>query len=143
MSQYTNFFLRGEDKFYSLGDFSRSSPVAQIANEFLRYEEARDITRFLYDMENIAEKKTLEIKQRREGYQKRVDMIKNMKDGSSLSEKIEIIDEYESYMKELDDDLEAYVMAQNFFYLLTIVAEENSVWAGIECSEQPERLAEE
>lgn len=141
MSQYTTFFLKGDDKFYSLGDWSRNSCVAQIANPHLphRYDVAKYCSQLLLvEMEHEAGEKAREYREKIKEYQKKINMVSNFE--NSAQEKLNIIEEYEEIIADLDEEQAHYEHASNYFSFL--VELENQVYAGIECSEQPEEVIE-
>lgn len=141
MSQYTTFFLKGDDKFYSLGDWSRNSCVAQIANPHLpnRYDVAKRCPQILLaEMEHEAGEKAREHREKIKEYQKKIDMVSKFE--NSAQEKLNIIEEYEDIIADLDEEQACYDHASCYFGFL--VELENQVYAGIECGEQPEEVIE-
>lgn len=137
MSQYTNFFLKGEDKFYSLGDFSRSSAIAQIANSFLgnRYNVAHLVTQEMIDgCRYETQNKIAELNIYKDKIKERLDFIRTCAD-NSLDEKYQYFIDYEAQISDTNDEIENFKQALNFFDFLAWI--ESPVYAGIECGEQP------
>lgn len=141
MSQYTNFFLKGEDKFYSLGDWSRGSSVAEIANPNLpsQYDVAvRCSATFLTRLRDEARERADDLSNKVKEFKKKVDLIASFE--NSVNEKLYSIAEYEGCIKNLEEEIEAYKYACNYFSFLADL--ENLVYAGIECGEQPEKVVD-
>lgn len=141
MSQYTSFFLKGDDKFYSLGDWGRSSYVAQIANPHLsnRYDVAKHCsTLLLVEMEHEAREKAKRAREKIKEYQKKIELVANF--NNSTNEKLNIIAEYEELIADCDEEQASYEHASSYFSFL--VELEYPVYAGIECGDQPEKVEE-
>lgn len=141
MSQYTNFFLKGDDKFYPLGDWGRSSCVAQIANPHLphKYDVAMYCSALLLaDLEHQAGQAAKDCREKIKEYQKKIELVSSF--NNSAEEKLNIIAEYEDAILDLDEEQASYERASSYFSFL--VELENKVYAGIECSEQPEKVVD-
>lgn len=139
MSQYTNFFLKGEDKFYSLGDWSRNSCVAQIANPYLpcKYDVAKPCSDLLLvEMEREAGEKARYYREKIKEYQKKIELVSKF--DNSVEEKLSAINEYEEIIAGLNEEQAGYERASSYFGFL--ISLENEVYAGIECAEQPEEV---
>lgn len=145
MSQYTNFFLRGnDDYFYSLGDFGRGSAIAQVANEYLpnKYDIARNISNLLEHMQSKAKEAIKDLEDRQIAQKGKIVQIERIS-GGSLDEKLEAIRDCEQFLKELEEEKECYKYAKNFFSFLDDISYSNAVYAGIECGDQPEEVEAE
>lgn len=141
MSQYTNFFLKGDDKFYSLGDWSRGSAVARIANPHLdnKYDVAKFCSHYLLScMEDEARGAAAAAQESIEKYQEKVNMVSKFE--NSVEEKLNAILEYEDFIKEAKEDKESFEYACHYFSFLMEL--ENEIYAGIECGEQPGEIIE-
>lgn len=139
MSQYTNFFLKGDDKFYSLGDWGRSSTVAQIANKFCpqRYDVAKHFTRtMLIDLGTTAKENVLKIDDSINFYQKKIQEISTF--NNPVDEKLNAIKDYEDIIADLKEEWDSQTFAYYYFNFLTEI--ENPIYVGIECGEQPEEV---
>lgn len=139
MSQYTDFFLKGDDKFYSLGSWGRSSTIAYFANNFCanRYGTAKRFTStMLSDLENQARNKARITNDEIKAHQKRIAEIGNY--NNSIDEKLNCIREYEELISDLEEEKEACEYACNYFGFL--VELENPVYVGLECGEQPDEV---
>lgn len=143
MSQYTNFFLRGNDHFYSLGDFGRSSAIAQIVNDSLgtKYDVAYAVTQEMLDgWRYETQNKIAAFEKRKAELAERIEFIRTCADGS-LDEKYQFFVDYISEINDIDDEIEYFKQALNYFQFLTWL--EDPVYVGIECGAQPGEIRDD
>lgn len=114
MSSYINFFIRSDDKFLPLSDFSRSSEIYQRLNNDVPYEKLRALT---YDELDSIEDDIIEDKRKYTNliseYKKEIELIATF--NNSAEEKLEAIDTTESMIKDIEESISELDFAQGWF----------------------------
>lgn len=114
MSSYINFFIRSDDKFLPLSDFSRSSEIYQRLHNDVPYEKLRALT---YDELDSIEDDIIEDKRKYTNliseYKKEIELIATF--NNSAEEKLEAIDTTESMIKDIEESISELDFAQGWF----------------------------
>lgn len=114
MSSYINFFIRSEDKFLPLSDFSRSSEIYQRLHNNVPYEKLRALT---YNELDSIEDAIIEDKRKYtdliSGYKKEIELITTF--NNSAEEKLEAINSTESMIKDIEESISELNFAQGWF----------------------------
>lgn len=150
MSMYVNFFIKRDNKFIRIADYSRNSQIYKITSDCLPYGKARALT--IFDLENFSNtvrEDIIECKKRIEKINTCINNISNF--NNSIEDKLEAIHTYEMDKSDWEDDIEELQFAKNFFMFLEdliesgIYGEENKemnsnkyLYAGIEVGEPVE-----
>lgn len=146
MSSYINFYLKVEDKYCPIGTYSRSCPEYHFFKNFVPYEEIAPIT--IKKLQAIIEDIEFTINNEMKSigrYSLNIKYIKTF--NNSISEKMELIEDYRDTINELKEDLEANKNCLNFVnWLIEIltdveynsyaekhgITQDNYLWIGIE-----------
>lgn len=150
MSMYIDFFIRRDNKFIRIADYSRNSQIYKITSDCLPYGKVRALT--IFDLEkfsNIVHEDIIECKKHIEKINTCISNISNF--NNSIEDKLEAINTYEMDKSDWEDDIEELQFAKNFFMFLEdliesgIYGEENKemnsnkyLYAGIEVGEPVE-----
>lgn len=114
MSSYINFFIRSEDKFLPLSDFSRSSEIYQRLHNNVPYEKLRALT---YNELDSIEDDIIEDKRKYTDliseYKKEIELIATF--NNSAEEKLEAINSTESIIKDIEESISELNFAQGWF----------------------------
>ena len=114
MSSYINFFIRIDDKFLHLSDFSRSSEIYQRLYNNVPYEKLRALT---YNELDSIEDAIIEDKRKYADliseYKKEIELIATF--NNSAEEKLEAINSTESMMKDIEESISELNFAQGWF----------------------------
>ena len=114
MSSYINFFIRSDDKFLPLSDFSRSSEIYQRLNNNVPYEKLRALTyNELNNIVNDIIEDTRKYNNRILKYKKEIELIATF--NNSAEEKLEAIDSAESTIKDIEESISELNFAQGWF----------------------------
>lgn len=112
MSTYLNFYLRVNNNFIPLGDYSRSCSVMyNVVNNDVPYEKIRAITS--EDLKGYINKLTEaagRIQKMKESDEKRIELIMNAAN-TPLEEKMEYVNEIQSNFMEMDELIKEYSFA--------------------------------
>lgn len=146
MSSYINFYLRVEDKYCPLWDYSRNSSEYYFFKNSVPYGEIKPIT--LESLKGIREDIDFAIKNVEEhiadNYVK-IDVIKTF--NNSVEDKIEQINSYLEFIEEEKETLKDYTDCINFVYRLIdmlssveyipyakkhSITKDNYLWIGID-----------
>jgi len=150
MSQYVRFFLRVDDKFVELRNFSRSSRIYGAVEEFAPYGKVRPLTSHsikmaIESLEYVREHNEEMIKQIRA-------QIKSVYEfRNSAEEKLEIINGINSSLDDIDRDNQECAYEICFLELLRDMIEDQLgrgtecmvdpfeyIYAGVDCDDPPE-----
>lgn len=114
MSSYINFFIRSNDKFLPLGDFSRSSEIYQRLHNDVPYEKLRALTYAELDSieDDILEDKRV-IKDKITNYTKEIALIATF--NNSVEEKLEEIDTIKEMIKDGEESIAELDFAKGWF----------------------------
>lgn len=126
MSCYTCFFIRRDKDFVPIGSFSRNNTVARAFNDYhfkVPWEKisaltANDIQEVIA---GVMENKQFDLNSI-DKYEKKIAEIKAME--ASLSERMEMIDEYKGYIDEAREDYEEWDYAHSFLSFLLGILDE-------------------
>ena len=120
MSSYINFFIRSEDKFLPLSDFSRSSEIYQRLHNNVPYEKLRALT---YNELDSIEDDIIEDKRKYTNliseYKKEIELIATF--NNSAEEKLEAINSIESMIKDIEESISELNFAKGWFNSLCII----------------------
>lgn len=114
MSSYINFFIRSDDKFLPLGDFSRSSEIYQRLHNDVPYEKLRALTYNKLDSiedDIIEDKRVLNDKIR--NYKKEIDLIATF--NNSTEEKLEAINSTKEVIRDCQESIDELDFAKGWF----------------------------
>ena len=150
MSMYVDFFIKRDNKFIQIADYSRNSQIYKITSDCLPYGKVRALT--IQDLEKFIGVVCRDIKEYKERIEKINMRISNISSfNNSVEDKLEAINTYEMDKSEWEDDIEELQFAKNFFMFLEdliesgIYGEENKeinsdkyLYAGIEVGEPVE-----
>ena len=114
MSSYINFFIRSDDKFLPLGDFSRSSEIYQRLHNDVPYEKLRALT---YEELDSIEDDILEDKRKYEykikEYEKEINLITTF--NNSAEEKLNEIESVKETIKDIKEEIDELDFAKGWF----------------------------
>ena len=162
MSSYVTFWAKNKDgAIIRLCDFCRSTKLYQVAKEagvdgeYDKPEEGKDIWSVdkwatsvscdkLTRMLSIANEHIVNIKERVNELQEKINLIKDMAN-STIDERLEAINDYEHYICEYKEDLEQLEAAvvqiafleeirDSAWHSSTEIERDKVLWAGIDCS---------
>lgn len=114
MSSYINFFIRSDDKFLPLSDFSRSSEIYQRLHNDVPYEKLRALTYAELDSieDDILEDRRV-LNDKITNYTKEIDLIATF--NNSAEEKLEAIDSTKEVIKDCQEAIDELDFAQGWF----------------------------
>lgn len=152
MSSYINFYLKVEDKYCPLGTYSRNCPEYQFFKNIVPFEKIVPIN--VKNLEVVKEDIKFAINNEMKSIGNYSLNIKDIKTfNNSISEKMELIEDYRDTINELKEDLEANKNCLNFVnWLVEIlidveynpyankhgITQDNYLWIGIEAD--PEEI---
>ncbi len=146
MSMYINFFIKRDNKFIRIADYSRNSQIYKITSDCLPYGKVRALT--IYDLEKFNGIACRDIEECKKHIEKINMCINNIGSfNNSIEDKLEAIHTYEIDKSDWEDDIEELQFAKNFFaFLVDLIGsgtyeEVNSdkyLYAGIEVGEPVE-----
>ena len=150
MSMYVDFFIKRDNKFIRIADYSRNSQVYKIISDCLPYEKVRALTiQDLDKFNDIAREDIEECKKHIEKINMRISNISSF--NNSIEDKLEAIHTYEMDKSDWEDDIKELQFAKIFFTFLEdliesgIYGEESKeinsdkyLYAGIEVGEPVE-----
>ena len=146
MSSYINFYLKVEDKYCPLWNYSRNSSEYYFFKSAVPYGEIKPIT--LESLKGIKEDINFAIKNVEEHIENnyiKIDMIKTF--NNSVEDKINQINDYLEFIEEEKETLKDYTDCINFVYRLIDmldsieydpyaekhgITKDNYLWVGIE-----------
>ena len=115
MSAYIQFFIRHEDTFLPIGVFNRNNAIYQVFDGIAAWEKIRPIGEpILNDAERIV-KEFISVSEKALA---RANEFKN-----SVEEKLQSIEEYNSYIAEITDDIKGLEAAQQYLWFLRDILE--------------------
>lgn len=136
MSSYVEFYVEQGGTYINVGSYSRSNPMYQVLSDMVPYEKGRVLDEALF---NEAEK---EFEVVIKNYKDRVAELKNIINlvgtmEGSIDEKIEAIEEKQSWVKEYEEDIEMYeaqlMQFKTFYHIVDPYSNpEIKVWVGVE-----------
>lgn len=148
MSSYINFYLKVEDKYCPIGTYSRNCPEYHFFRDIVPFGKIAPIT--IKKLEAVIEDIEFAINNEKKSIEKYSLNIKDIKTfNNSISEKMELIEDYRDTINELEEDLEANKNCLNFVnWLIEIltdikysyyasnhdITQDNYLWIGIEAS---------
>lgn len=114
MSSYINFFIRSDDKFLPLGDFSRSSEIYQRLHNDVPYEKLRALTYAELDSieDDILEDKRV-LNDKIATYKNEINLITTFT--NSVEEKIIEIHRVEEAINDIKEELDELDFAKGWF----------------------------
>ena len=122
MSAYIQFFIRHEDTFLPIGIFNRNNAIYRVFDGIAAWEKIRPIGEpILNDAEKIV-KEFIGVSEKalaRANEEK--NMIADFK--NSVEEKLQSIEEYNSYIAEITDDIKGLEAAQQYLWFLRDILE--------------------
>ncbi len=136
MSSYVCFYVEKNGVFISLTDYSRSNPMYRAAEEHVPYEEGVKLDEKVYSrIKEEFEESIRRYKKALKRYEHDIEFTRKV-EGISLGEKLEAVAEYQSFIEEVNEELEiieAQLNHLNFMYRITDWScKETNVWVGIE-----------
>lgn len=132
MSMYVDFFIKRDNKFIRIADYSRNSQIYEITSHYLPCEKVRALT--IHDLEkfsSIARENIEECKKRIGKINMHISNISGF--NNSVEDKLEAIHTYEMDKSDWEDDIEELQFAKNFFTFL-----EDLIESGIYVEESKE-----
>lgn len=136
MSSYVEFYVEQGETYINVGSYSRSNPMYQVLSDMVPYEKGKVLDETLF---NEAEK---EFEAVIKNYKDRVAELKNIINlvgtmEGSIDEKIEAIEERQSWIKEYEEDIEMYeaqlMHFKTFYHMVNpYIKPEIKVWVGVE-----------
>ena len=136
MSSYVNFFVEKNGVYIPLTDYSRSNPMYRAATNYVPYENGVKLDEKLYNSIKGELKGLIAgYKKALKRYEHDIEFTRKV-EGISLGEKLEAVAEYQSFIEEVNEELEmveAQLNHLNFMYRITDWScGETNVWVGIE-----------
>ena len=136
MSSYVNFFVEKNDVFIPLTDYSRSNPMYRAAENYVPYENGVKLDEKIYsDIKAEFEDSIERYEKALERYKHNIEFTRKV-EGISLGEKLEAVEEYQSFIEEVNEELEmtkAQLNHLNFMYHIGEYGYRGTnVWVGIE-----------
>ena len=148
MSSYISFYLKVEDKYCTLGFYSRNCSEYRFFKDFVPYEKVGPLT--LEKLADVKEDVEFSIENKRKSiirYSNDIELIKTF--NNPVEDKMKLIENHLSTIEEIKEDLEADVSCLAFIHFLTNILTDidydvyakshgikadNYLWAGIEVS---------
>lgn len=122
MSAYIQFFIRHEDTFLPIGVFSRNNAIYQVFDGIAVWEKIRPIGEpILNDAEKIV-KEFISVSEKalaRANEEKSAIVVFN----NTVEEKLQSINEYNSYIAEIKEDIKGLEAAQQYLWFLRDILE--------------------
>ena len=110
MSAYIDFYVKRNNVYVPIGDFSRSNPIYQVMSDFIGWEKIVHFDEKLYnDVISRFNDKIANYKEMKADYENKINLIKTME--APLNEKMEFIHDYQESIHEIDDEIEMYRLA--------------------------------
>lgn len=122
MSAYIQFFIRHEDTFLPIGTFSRNNAIYQVFDGIAVWEKIRPVGEPILDDTEKIVKEFIGVSEKalaRANEEK--NMIANF--NNSVEEKLQSINEYNSYIAEITDDIRGLEAAQQYLWFLRDILE--------------------
>ena len=117
MSTYVDFFVRHNDDFIRIDDFSRNTKVYEIMSGFAPYEKIRAIT--AEQFEHFVNEARLCIERQKHGIEREREQIQLISQfNNSVDEKLELIQDCRNSIEEYECIIEEYEYAKYFFIFL-------------------------
>lgn len=122
MSAYIQFFIRHEDTFLPIGTFSRNNAIYQVFDGIAIWEKIRPIGEpILNDAEKVVKEFIGMSEKALAQANEEKNMIANF--NNSVEEKLQSIEEYNSYIAEITDDIKGLEAAQQYLWFLRDILE--------------------
>lgn len=122
MSAYVQFFIRHEDTFLPIGTFNRNNAIYQVFDGIAEWAKIRPIGEpILNDAEKIV-KEFISVSEKalaRANEEKSAIVVFN----NTVEEKLQSINEYNSYIAEITDDIKGLKVAQQYLWFLRDILE--------------------
>ena len=122
MSAYIQFFIRHEDTFLPIGTFNRNNAIYQVFDGIAVWEKIRPIGEpILNDAEKIV-KEFIGVSEKalaRANEEKSAIVVFN----NTVEEKLQSINEYNSYIAEIKEDIKGLEAAQQYLWFLRDILE--------------------
>ena len=114
MSSYINFFIRSDNRFLPLGNFSRSSEIYQRLNNDVPYEKLKALTyNKLNNVVNNIIEDAHKYNNRILKYKKEIELIATF--NNSVEDKLEAINSIESTIEDIEESISELNFAQGWF----------------------------
>lgn len=136
MSSYVNFYVEKNGVFIPLTDYSRNNPMYRAADSYVPYEKGVKLDEKIYSYIKREFEESIERYEKAlERYEHNIEFTRKV-EGITLTEKLEAVEEYQSLIEEVNEELEmtkAQLNHLNFIYRITDwTCGETNVWVGIE-----------
>lgn len=117
MSQYANFFIRYDDTFIPISDFSTSSYIKSLVKGFAPWEKVRAMS--VKDINDFRESARNDVIRFKKEKAMREDLIKEVAQfNNSAEDKLEVIENIRFDIKDYDEMIEEAVIGEYFFVFL-------------------------
>lgn len=136
MSSYVEFYVEQGGTYINVGSYSRSNPMYQVLSDMVPYENGTILNDALFaKAEKEFETTIKEYKDKVADLKNTINLIGTME--GSISEKVEAIEEKQSWIKDYEEDIEMYeaqLMQFKTFYRMVdpYIKPEIKVWVGVE-----------
>ena len=136
MSSYVEFYVEQNGIYINVGSYSRSNPMYQVLSDMIPYENGTILNDALFaEAEKEFETTIKEYKDKVIDLKNTINLIGTME--GSISEKVEAIEEKQSWVKDYEEDIEMYeaqFMQFKTFYRMVnpYIKPEIKVWVGVE-----------
>ena len=135
MSSYVNFYIEKNGVFISLTDYSRNNPMYKVAEGYAPYGKGAKLDEKIYSyMKEGFEESIERYKKALKRYEYNIEFTRKV-EGITLDEKLEAVEEYRSFIEEVNEELEitiAQLNHLNFIYHNIVEWGETNIWVGIE-----------
>lgn len=135
MSSYVNFYVEKNGVFISITDYSRNNPMYRAAESHVPYEKGVKLDEKIYSyIKGEFEESIERYEKALERYEHNIEFTRKV-EGITLAEKLEAVEEYRSFIEEVNEELEmtkAQLNHLNFIYHNIADWGEANVWIGIE-----------
>lgn len=134
MSQYLNIYLKHNETYIPLMDYSRSTEIYQ---EFdAPFEKLREYSPHeLSEVGARLQRKVEDAKKEIQKFQEQIELIPHFT-GATILDRLDSITSAQECIEDLNEEIETYKTWANICYFLSDVADNfesgNSIWAGIE-----------
>ena len=136
MSSYVEFYVEQNGIYINVGSYSRSNPMYQVLSDMVPYENGTILNDALFaEAEKEFETTIREYKDKVADLKNTINLIGTME--GSISEKVEAIEEKQSWIKDCEEDIDMYeaqFMQFKTFYRMVnpYIKPEIKVWVGVE-----------
>ena len=136
MSSYVEFYVEQNGIYINVGSYSRSNPMYQVLSDMVPYENGTILNDALFaEAEKEFETTVREYKDKVADLKNTINLIGTME--GSISEKVEAIEEKQSWIKDCEEDIDMYeaqFMQFKTFYRMVnpYIKPEIKVWVGVE-----------